>query len=91
MNFKKYVEAINTYSDNYFDFVFIDGRARNGCVIASLPKIKNGGYLMLDNSDRPEYKISLDTLSTYPSSIFKDPSAKTTSNHCETTVWLIKK
>lgn len=90
MSFKKYVETIHEYPDNYFDFVFVDGRARNGCVVTALPKIKNGGYLLLDNSDRPEYKISLDVMSGNPSWVFANPAVRS-DNYCETTIWQIKK
>lgn len=55
MAFKKYVTSINKFEDNHFDFVSVDGRARVQCVLEAIPKIKNGGYLMLDNSDRKDY------------------------------------
>jgi hypothetical protein len=54
-NFRRYVEKINEYPDNFFDLVVIDGRARNGCMNNVLTKVKNNGYILLDNSDRDEY------------------------------------
>ena len=33
-NFKEYVESIHNFPDNYFDIVFIDGRAREACLRA---------------------------------------------------------
>jgi len=54
-NFKNYCDAINSYPDKYFDLIFIDGRARNACLKNSLPKIKDAGMIVLDNSDRKEY------------------------------------
>ena len=53
--FKDYVTCIDVYPDDYFDIVLIDGRARNSCWIHSREKIKHGGYLVLDNSDRKNY------------------------------------
>ena len=54
-NFKKYASAIDTYADGYFDVVLVDGRVRPSCMKHGIPKVKKGGYLILDNSDRPYY------------------------------------
>jgi predicted O-methyltransferase YrrM len=54
-SFKAYVKAIDIYPDNYFDLVVIDGRARPSCIKHAVPKIKRGGVLVLDNSDRDYY------------------------------------
>ena len=90
MNFEKYIETINKYPDNYFDLVFIDGRARNGCIVNALPKIKNSGYLLLDNSDRLEYEIGKEKLKKYPRQIFADQTSRLENQH-ETTIWQINK
>jgi hypothetical protein len=50
-----YVRSIETYPDNTFDVVLVDGRARPGCMKYAMAKIKSGGYLILDNSERIEY------------------------------------
>ena len=50
--FRKYVESIDIISDNSLDIVMIDGRARSSCISQSIPKVKKGGYLIVDNSDR---------------------------------------
>jgi hypothetical protein len=55
-SFESYIKAINEYPDIFFDIVVVDGRARPGCMRQALPKIKPGGFLVLDNSDRTEYK-----------------------------------
>jgi hypothetical protein len=54
-SFELYIRAIDSYPDAYFDIVFVDGRARPGCIRQALIKIKSGGFLILDNSDRLEY------------------------------------
>ncbi len=54
-SFKEYVLRINEYPDNYFDFVVVDGRARPSCIAASTNKIKLGGYMVVDNSERAYY------------------------------------
>lgn len=84
MNFEKYIKIIDKYPNNYFDLVFIDGRARNGCIINALTKIKNNGYLMLDNSERIGYAAGKEKLKKYPHQIFSD-------NQQETTIWKINK
>lgn len=53
--FKDYCNAINEYPDNYFDIIVVDGRARNGCLSNSFNKLKKGGIIILDNSEREEY------------------------------------
>jgi hypothetical protein len=63
--FNKYVESIDKYPDKYFDLVFIDGRARLGCIIHSINKIKLGGYLVLDNSDEIKYNLTQKILKKY--------------------------
>lgn len=54
-NFKNYASAIDSYTNNYFDVVLVDGRVRPSCLKHGIPKVKKGGYLILDNSDRPYY------------------------------------
>jgi precorrin-6B methylase 2 len=54
-SFEKYVRAIEAYPDKHFDLVFIDGRARKGCILAARSKIKAGGYLVMDNSNYEPY------------------------------------
>lgn len=53
--FRKYASAIDSYSDSYFDIVIVDGRARPSCLKHALSKVKSGGLLVLDNSDRGYY------------------------------------
>jgi len=55
MSFENYVKIIEEYQDGEFDLVFVDGRARLSCILHSLRKIRHGGYLILDNSERQEY------------------------------------
>ncbi len=64
-NFEKYVKAIDEYPDHYFDLVIIDGRAREACIGEAISKIRAGGYLLLDNSDRPNYSSALKSLDIY--------------------------
>lgn len=59
-SFVDYVKFIDNYSDEYFDLILVDGRARPSCLKHAMPKVKPGGYLILDNSDRSYYLTNLD-------------------------------
>lgn len=54
-SFQNYVQQIDAYPDEYFDIILVDGRARTSCLYHSLPKVRNGGIIVLDNADRPHY------------------------------------
>ena len=53
--FYDYVTQIEQFPDKYFDIVLVDGRARPSCIKHSSKKVKDGGYLIVDNSDRDYY------------------------------------
>jgi predicted O-methyltransferase YrrM len=55
LTFLDYVRAIDVFPDGHFDLVSVDGRARNSCLFHAKPKVKPGGYLLLDNAEREEY------------------------------------
>ncbi|MBX3728486.1 MAG: class I SAM-dependent methyltransferase [Candidatus Sumerlaeia bacterium] len=66
MNFRNYVSMIDEFADATFDLVLVDGRARNACVRAAWPKVRPGGWLVLDNSERPKYRDALAHLAPHP-------------------------
>ncbi|WP_166487257.1 hypothetical protein [Geodermatophilus obscurus] len=51
--FDDYVQTIADTADDSLDLVIIDGRARMACARASTTKVRRGGTLLLDDSDRP--------------------------------------
>jgi hypothetical protein len=55
-SFHAYATAIDTFPDGHFDIVLIDGRARPSCSKHALPKVRAGGYLVLDNAERDIYR-----------------------------------
>ena len=59
-SFENYVDSISIYPNNFFDLIVIDGRARPFCLIKSLSKVKCGGYILFDNSNRSSYKEGLE-------------------------------
>lgn len=42
------------FPNEYFDLILIDGRVRMNCLKNATPKLKVGGVLIFDNSDRYE-------------------------------------
>ncbi len=65
-SFERYVRSIDAYPDRSFDLVLVDGRARASCVARAIPKVKPGGHLLLDNSERRGYAGALELLQSYP-------------------------
>jgi hypothetical protein len=55
LSFKHYVTTIDDFPTSSLDFISVDGRARPSCILHAMPRLKKGGYLMLDNSDRDYY------------------------------------
>jgi hypothetical protein len=55
VTYKSYSTFICRYEDEHFDLVLIDGRARTSCLFHAIPKVKVGGFLVLDNSERKYY------------------------------------
>lgn len=55
VSFSDYVQSIADYPDDHFDLVSADGRSRVACVREAYSKVKDGGWILLDNSDRPDY------------------------------------
>jgi hypothetical protein len=53
--FQAYAAIIDRFEDEAFDLVSVDGRARPSCALHARRKIRHGGYLLLDNSDRAHY------------------------------------
>jgi hypothetical protein len=54
-SFRNYARSIDDYPDGAFDLIIVDGRARPSCGTHALPKVKTGGFLLLDNAERDYY------------------------------------
>jgi len=57
---KDYSFVCDLFPDYKFDFILVDGRNRVECFLKSFRILKRGGILMLDNSERDEYKPIFD-------------------------------
>jgi len=44
-----YLEAVEAFPDEHFDYVVVDGLFRDGTLLRSIPKLRGGGFLVLDN------------------------------------------
>lgn len=51
-------------ADASFDIIIVDGEDRNNCIINSLAVLKKNGVIILDDSEREEYKRSIEHLRT---------------------------
>ena len=79
-DYDKYADYILKYDDNLFDLVLIDGRNRCRCLANARSKVKVGGMLCLDNSEREEYQKAVALLDTWNGYTWGDFG-------WETTVW----
>lgn len=58
-SFEEYVRKIEEFPDNHFDLVSVDGRARQACLLAAMPKVRPGGLLVLDDAQRDRYQMAM--------------------------------
>jgi hypothetical protein len=78
--YTNYFKAILKYPDAHFDFIMVDGRARVECCLLAIPKLKSGGFFVLDNSDRTRYRPVFKVLKDWK-------SVTTTTGLFDTTIW----
>ncbi len=62
LSFERYARAIDAFETDFFDVILVDGRARPSCIQQSLPKLKSGGLLVLDNAERAYYTTAFKDL-----------------------------
>jgi len=68
--FEAYVRSIDEYPDRSFDLVSVDGYARPACILHAIPKVRPGGYLLLDNADWGIYSPIMARLAQFPRADF---------------------
>lgn len=88
-SFEKYVKIIDKFPDKSFDFILIDGRARNSCIKQAVKKVRSGGFIMLDNSDRSRYAQAEELLFEYKIREFCD-YGPISMRKCLNSIWQIK-
>jgi hypothetical protein len=85
-DFSEYVRSIDTFADEYFDLVVVDGRARSSCIAHAQTKVRCGGHLMLDDSERIRYQNAKKTLNAWEKFSFWGPCPSLWKFQ-ETTIW----
>lgn len=85
--FDAYVRAVASEPDGSFDLVIVDGRVRVACAKAAMPKVRPGGMLLLDDSDRKKYQEVHHVLAEWEPHHFQGlkPGGR---GVCRTTVWV---
>lgn len=48
----EYASVIEHFPDESFDYIHVDGLKRNDCVKRAISKLRTGGFLILDDSER---------------------------------------
>lgn len=79
--FNDYINVLDDFSNAHFDFIAVDGRARLTCVLKSISKLKQGGFLLLDNSERKRYQLAIEALKDWP-------KIHTTTGLTDTSIWM---
>lgn len=68
-----YAATIDSFPDEHFDIISIDGIDRNECIRKAILKLKKGGAILLDNSERSEYSEGLALLSCWKTTEYYGP------------------
>lgn len=61
-SFEAYVMAIDNLPNQSQDIVLVDGRCRSACLRRAAVKVKTGGIMLLDDSDREAYQEAMQVL-----------------------------
>jgi hypothetical protein len=86
--FEIYAKSIDEHPDGSLDLVFVDGRSREACVRHATSKVRPGGMLVLDNTERSRYsRAILQIPKTWHRRAFPGPCAGA-EFFTETTVWI---
>lgn len=85
--FDDYVSCIDDIENLSLDLVVVDGRARVASALAAIPKVRPGGMLLLDDSDRPRYGEAHRRLSAWPHDVIRGLKPGGGLTVFETTIW----
>lgn len=70
---ESYCRAIESFPDNYFDLIVIDGRLRLDCAKLAIAKVKDNGRIILDNAERKEYLPIFELMKDWKKIVFRGP------------------
>jgi hypothetical protein len=68
--FDTYAAAIDAEPDGNLDLVIVDGRARVECARRAMSKVRPGGLLILDDTDRARYEPAVQMLGGWERRVF---------------------
>ena len=86
LSFEEYCRAIDSYPDNFFDLVLVDGRARNFCVYLAMKKVRSKGFIFVDDTHGSGYTEGMEALKNWQRKDFRGPKPYV-RNFYQTTVW----
>ncbi len=87
-SFENYVKAIDDYDDDSFDVVLVDGRSRPSCFHHALPKVRVGGWVLWDNTDRASYLPEMNKVDSANFKMFDFPGPSPyVKFFTRTTIW----
>ncbi len=66
-----YYSPTNQFAPNSFDIILVDGRDRVKCLEGSIPLLKSGGVIMLDDAERSWYREAYTLLKDWPLHVAK--------------------
>jgi len=90
-DFENYVTSIDHHADGSLDLVLVDGRCRDASLRRAMRKVRPGGVLILDNTERSRYgEAIMHVPRTWERSVFPGPCAAT-EFFTETTIWIAPK
>lgn len=72
-----YVQIINKFEENYFDYVLIDGIYRDFCAMNVIEKIRPGGMMIIDNVN---WELPSESCSPYSRTLVQGPRGNTWSS-----------
>ena len=75
-----YSDVILEFEDESFDAVFIDGRERAECTTNAVPKVRSGGIVCIDNTEREHYRVGTQLMNEWDKQV-------TVNEKGETTIW----
>lgn len=94
--FLEYAQVIDQFDDRTFDAILVDGRARASCLYHAIPKVKEGGFILLDDSNREIYAEAVQYMDArYPAEHLRGvrpfhTMLRENPNGTQTSIWWIK-
>jgi predicted O-methyltransferase YrrM len=87
-DFQDYVRSIDQHADGSLDLVLVDGRCRDVSLKHAISKVRPGGVLILDNTERPRYEDAIKHVpKTWEHKVFPGPCAAA-ELFTETMIWI---